>query len=312
MLKIHDSQGNSGTVDTVLFVPATGNSQIIKGKVLVGTEIINESTIKLVQINASGFPVSNMTTSVGTDGNYTLENVTDGNYYLLAYPKMNGMVASKFLPTYYTKSVYWPSATLLNLGQAQVQFDIQLESYTILKGGNLTINGQLLNSGKSLNPAKQEVLLLNNQNNPVRWTFTDMAGNYSFDSLPVGNYRVNPVISGLNSYASNVDLNENTSPAFVKMFISGQIITGNEQLHIASNQVKIFPNPAHDNLTVELNGSSEVYTAEIINTSGKILKTTRLTDGSNTIYISSFSAGLYLIRITDTKGKEYKQRFIKQ
>ena len=119
-------------------------------------------------------------------------------------------------------------------------------------------------------------------------------------------------MSGLTSYASSIDLNESTSPAFVKMYISGQIITGNEQFRIADNPFKIFPNPAHDNLTVELNGSSEVYKAEIINASGKTLKTTRLTDGSNTIYINSFSAGLYLIRITDTKGKEYKQRFIKQ
>ena len=312
MLQIHDSQGNSGTVDTVLFIPATGKNQIIKGKVLVGTEIINESFVKLVQINASGFPVSSMTVSPGTDGNFMLENITDGTYYLIAYPKINGMVASKFLPTYYTKSVYWPSATLIDLGEAQIQYDIQLEPYTILKGGNLTINGQLLNSGKSLNPSEQEILLLDNQNNPVRWTFTDEAGKYSFDSLPAGNYRVNPVMSGLTSYASNVDLNESTSPAFIKMTISGQIITGNEQLPIAVNPFQIFPNPAHDYVNVELSGSSEVYTAEIINTSGRTVKTTRLTNGTNTIYINSFSAGLYLIRITDTKGKEYKQRFIKQ
>lgn len=311
-LNIKDSKGNSGNADSVLFVPVTGKSSIIKGKILVGTETINDATIKLVQINASGFPVSSRTTSPAIGGNYVLENVPDGNYYLLAYPKIDGAVASKFLPTYYTKSVYWPSATMINLGQAQDQYDIQLEFYTILKGGNLSINGQLLNSGKSLIPAEQEVLLLDNQNNPVRWTFTDLAGNYSFDSLPAGNYRVNPVMSGLTSFPSLVDLNENTSPAFVKMYISGQIITGTSEKELAKNMFKIYPNPAHDILNIEMNGSSGAYPSEIISTSGRILKTARIIPGTNKIQISNLPSGLYLIRITDTNGSQCMQKFIKQ
>jgi hypothetical protein len=263
-------------------------------------------------MNASGFPVSSRTTSTGIDGNYTLENVPDGNYYLLTFPKINGTVASGFLPTYYTKSVYWPSATIINLGQALDQYDIQLEPYTISNGGTLIINGQLLNSGKSLNPAEQEVLLLDNQNNPIRWTCTDLAGNYSFDSLPAGYYRVNPVMSGLTSYPSYVDLNEDTSPAFVKMYISGQIITGKSEKEIEQNVFKIYPNPALDILNIEISASSGVYPAEIMNTSGKILKITRLIAGTNTIQISNLPSGLYLIRITSTKGCQYMQRFIKQ
>lgn len=312
VLNIKDSKGNSGNEDSVLFVPATGKSSIIKGKILVGTETINDATIKLVQVNASGFPVSNRTTSPGTDGIYSLENVPDGNFYLLAYPKINGTVASKFLPTYYLNSVYWPTAALINLGQAQNQYDIQLESYTILKGGTLTINGQLLNSGKSLNPAEQEILLLDNQNNPVRWTFSDMAGNYSFDSLPAGNYRVYPVMSGLTSRSSLVDLNKNTSPAFVRMYISGQTITGKSEKEQTYCPFKIFPNPAHDILNIDLNGSSETYQAEFINASGNVLKTARLTSGINTIPISNLPTGLYLIKISCLKGSQYTQRFIKQ
>jgi PKD repeat protein len=311
-LNINDSNGNSGTADSVLFVPVTGKSSILKGKMLVGTETINESTVKLVQIDASGIPVSNRTTSTGIDGNFTLENVPDGNYYLLAYPKINGPIATKFLPTYFTNSVYWPSATLINLGQAQDQYDIQLEPYTILNGGTLIINGQLLNSGKSLNPAKQEVLLLDNQNNPVRWTFSDLAGNYSFDSLPAGNYRVNPVMSGLTSYPSVVDLNENTSPAFVKMYISGQTITAKSAKEPADNLFKIYPNPAHDILNIDMNNSFVTYPAEIINTSGKILKTARLISGTNTIQISNLPTGLYLLKISGQIGSQYTQRFIKQ
>ena len=312
VLNLKDSNGNNGTADSVLFVPATGKSSIVKGKILVGTETINEATIKLVQINGSGFPVSNRTTSPATDGNYVLENVSDGNYYLLAYPKIDGTVASKFLPSYYINSVYWPSATLINLGQAQDQYDIQLESYSILKGGTFIINGQLLNGGKSLNPTEQEVLLLDNQNNPIRWTFTDMAGNYAFDSLPAGNYRVNPVVSGLTSYPSLVDLNEITSPASVKMYISGQTITGTSEKELTQNVFKLYPNPANDILNVEMNGLSGVCSTEIINTSGKILKTTRLIAGANTIQISNLLFGLYLIRITGSKGNQYLQRFIKQ
>ena len=136
--------------------------------------------------------------------------------------------------------------------------------------------------------------------------------NYSFDSLPAGNYRVNPVMSGLTSRSSLVDLNKNTSPAFVRMYISGQTITGKSEKEQTYYPFKIFPNPAHDILNIDLNGSSETYQAEFINASGNVLKTARLTSGINTIPISNLPTGLYLIKISCLKGSQYTQRVIKQ
>ena len=311
-LIVTNESGCSNFADSVLHVEPGAGSVTLTGRVIAGNDTLNNASIHLIQLDATGLPVSLLTTSPGSGNEFIFNNIPEGNYYLHATPEYNGPFASSFLPTFYLNSLYWQSATLITLGQPQNPYNIQLASYQIINGGTFIINGQIVNAGKSANPADQEVLLLDNQNNPVRWTITDANGNFSFDSLPAGTYGVNPVITGLTTYPYYVVLNENTNPAFVKMIISGLIITATDEHKTIKQLFKIYPNPANDIITIGNDGNPDVYQVEIISISGRLLKSQSLLSGNNSFDISDLPSGLYLVKITGNNGNVYQERIIKQ
>ena len=311
-LIVTNESGCSNFADSILNVEPGAGSVTLTGRVIAGNDTLNNANVHLIQLDATGLPVSLLTTSPGSDNEYIFNNIPEGNYYLHATPEYNGPFASSFLPTFYLNSLYWQSATLITLGQPENPYNIQLASYQIINGGTFIINGQIANAGKSINPADQEVFLLDNQNNPVRWTITDANGNFSFDSLPAGTYGVNPVITGLTTYPYYIVLNENTSPAFVKMIISGLIITANDEQKTIKQLFKIYPNPASEIITIETDGNSDSYQVEIISISGKLLYSQSLSNTNSTIDISDLPSGLYLVKITGNKGNVYQERIIKQ
>jgi PKD repeat protein len=302
-LIVTDVNGCSGTTDSILILPPGANNITLTGKVFAGSNTINDAVVRLIMIDSSGMPVSELKTFPGTNNEFVFQNIPEGNYYLHAYPFVNSPVAPSFLPTFYINSVFWQTATLINLGQAQNPYDIHLATYSILIGGTFVINGQLVNNGKSMNTAEQEVLLFDNQNNPIRWTITDSDGGFSFDSLPAGTYSVNPVLAGPTTYPFYVVLNENTSPVFVKMIISGQTITSIQKPVAAPDRCKVFPNPASESITI----SCDKVMKKIIisNSLGEILLEV---NNAATLYqadVSSFPSGIYFIRVI-TASEEFK------
>ncbi|MEI8047481.1 MAG: PKD domain-containing protein [Bacteroidota bacterium] len=302
-LVITDVNGCSGTTDSILIVPSGASNITLTGKVFAGSNTINDAVVRLIMIDSSGMPVSELKTFPGTNNEFVFQNIPEGNYYLHAYPFVNSPVAPSFLPTFYINSVFWQTATLINLGQAQNPYDIHLANYSILIGGTFVINGQLVNNGKSINTAEQEVLLLDNQNNPIRWTITDNNGGFSFDSLPAGTYSVNPVLAGLTTYPFYVVLNQNTSPVFVKMIISDQTITAIQKPVAAPGRCKVFPNPTSESITISCD---EVMKKIIISNSlGEILLEVNPATAMYQADVSSFPSGIYFIKVI-TSNEEFK------
>jgi hypothetical protein len=222
--------------------------------------------------------------------------VPEGNYYLHAIPFTNINDTISYLPTFYLNSVFWQTATIINLGTPQNPYDIHLVSFDMVDGGIYTINGQIVNSGKSLSVANQEVLLFDSQGNIVQFTFTDANGNFTFSSLPAGTYSINPVIPGLTTYPFYVVLNENTSPAYVRMVISGNTITSVEEQVSTGNACKAFPNPANESITI----TSELPANNILimNNQGKTM--VEANDPGKIFHLdtSHFPSGIYFIKVT--------------
>jgi len=249
-LEVSNAYGCSDMTDSVLYIPAGPVGNTLNGMVYAGNTAISEVTVQLVQVDNANFPLAVQSTIPGPDHSFVFENIPEGLYYLRAKPATGSSFASVYLPTFYENSVYWEDATLLNLGTAQNPYDIHLISYNIENNGNYIINGQLVSGDKSLSIADQVVLLLD-ENNTVRgWTLTDINGNFSFADLQAGTYGIYPEITGLTTYPYFVVLNEDTSPVFVQMVVSGQTITVGENPVSVNQGCRIFPNPANETLTV--------------------------------------------------------------
>jgi hypothetical protein len=91
------------------------------------------------------------------------------------------------------------------------------------------------------------------------------------------------------------------------------ITSGNENFEIL-NQIKIFPNPAFDKITIFLENQASISQIRILNIHGKEYLNDHLLYKSNIdLNISSFPAGLYFIQYFD-QNSEYigVSRFLKQ
>jgi surface protein len=73
---------------------------------------------------------------------------------------------------------------------------------------------------------------------------------------------------------------------------------------IIDNPLKLYPNPATNHITVQVNKSSEL---RIYSTSGVLVKKVMLQKGANTIVISELSAGVYFAKVNDQQVKLIKK-----
>jgi hypothetical protein len=76
------------------------------------------------------------------------------------------------------------------------------------------------------------------------------------------------------------------------------------------NNIKIFPNPAHDMITV-MNGKPIQTTVNIIDLNGKVVYSNELNAGSLHIDVSLFPPGVYMVKVTGYDNRILKKLVIK-
>lgn len=88
------------------------------------------------------------------------------------------------------------------------------------------------------------------------------------------------------------------------------IVANEEQ----QTQVAVYPNPAIDHFSIDLKGGfSESTHITLVDLSGRVLKTMALpANGQGNVDISSLTAGIYLVKIKDSKGNMQVKRLVKQ
>ncbi len=77
--------------------------------------------------------------------------------------------------------------------------------------------------------------------------------------------------------------------------------------------VRVFPNPATDNITIALMASSATgVTATISAITGQVITRQQLTGAVNTLPVAQYPAGMYYLQLTDANGMQWAQKIIKQ
>jgi hypothetical protein len=229
-------------------------------------------------------------------------------------PDSSNTSVFQFLPTFYGDVVFWDQATQIVLGAPQNPYNINLVSLDSIGGGNGFIGGQIIVGGKTMMAGGQEVLLLDETGTPVRVTYTDAQGNFSFASLPYGNYTVSPMITGTTTMPAQVNLNATNPTANVVMTISGHTITGISK-YGQNNQIEsIYPNPAVSNISVTIKAQGNVK-LRILDATGKTVYAQEQTVNQSgiliTLPVADLTSGLYFLVIQDENGNTSSKRFVK-
>jgi hypothetical protein len=175
------------------------------------------------------------------------------------------------------------------------------------------ITGGLTAGGKSINVGNQEILILDINNIPVKYLFSEADGTFSFAGLPYGEYKVYPVITGIKTYPVTVILSATNTSANVIMKISGQTVAGTGESEQNSLLENLYPNPASDEIAVTVK-SKGLIKFQIIDASGKtvLVKQESISIPGEIILISikELVPGIYILIIQDEKGNASKRRFI--
>jgi PKD repeat protein len=316
MLTSTDSTGCSSTyaAPVLVYPDSTYGNLMLNGQVKAGNNWLTQGVVTLFGSDQGGSYYAVQTVYIDSAGFYNFSNVSEGTYYILAYPQPDSLSGGQYLPTFYGDVVFWEQATPVYLGLPANPYNITLVSFDSIGGGDGIINGQITGGGKSMLTGGQEVLLLDSYGTPVRITYTDAMGYFSFGSLPFGDYKVNPVITGLTTQPALVILDATNPSANVIMTINGNTITGVSEAKQAGILAGLYPNPAVNEIsvTVKSNGAIKI---QIIDASGKIVfvhnETVSASGTLITIPLSGLTTGLYSLIVQDGKGNVSSKRFIK-
>ena len=80
-----------------------------------------------------------------------------------------------------------------------------------------------------------------------------------------------------------------------------------------ASAVKIYPNPAGNQIFISYNANFDALQLEITNLSGRLISTQKLINPESFIDLSAYQPGTYIFRLTDESGKQVAtQKVIKE
>jgi PKD repeat protein len=302
---------------------------MIYGTIASKTYSINKALVYLIKYNP------NDSTLTAVDSVYTMDssgyayyyfgNVPAGDYLIKAALTSASTNFSNCLPTYYGDVLFWNLATTVTLSNQNPYgyADIYMISGTN-PGGPGFIGGKTSKGANilALNPgdpiANVEILLLDQFDNPISYSYSKPTGDFGFNSLAYGTYKVYAEIPGKITSPATVTIDaQHPSVNSIKIVINEKSIKTSIQYHISnslSNVGNIYPNPVQEKLNLDVNMKKPAeMNVQIINNLGQVIKSTtaNLKSGRNTISVDTrnLPQGMYNLNIKSSDGANIFRNF---
>jgi hypothetical protein len=268
---------------------------------------------------------SNGTTTIL--GEFYFNAVKPAYYSVKATPGQS----SAYFPTYYHQqlltqgSIFWDSAFIIpfaDLAMAGVSI-INVE-FNLVPGNNPGgpgfISGSVLqgaNKAPGDGLAGLDVLLLDQQNQPITWTKTDAAGAYHFSNIPLTGLRVFPQFPGKKTTPKDVTLTASAPTASVDFEVSLSITPVEAGLAPAYGRSRVQPNPARESATLVLDAARPMqlrYT--LCSVQGQALRSAEMDahTGANSLNMSleALPAGLYFVHLYEGNQRVATHKLVKE
>lgn len=255
-------------------------------------------------------------------GSYDFGDVPAGEYLIKAALSPTSMGYADNLPTYYGNSLWWDEATTVSTPFSGAgYFNIVLVEGDNPGGpgfiGGLVTDGANFSSGQLPNRSGgplvgASIILLDEFDQPVTYTYTNENGEFEFPSLAWGTYKVVLEIPGHNQAHYLVTLGPD-NPAIhglnFEVTEAGILNVDGEEL---AASLSLFPVPAQGRLAVQFESKNQGEVQLFISDySGRILQKQQLDvqPGAQqfTLDISRLPAGIYTLGIRAKDGVNGKQ-----
>lgn len=306
-----------GCTDTFCLDVGIGSSGGFGGQVLAGGVGVDTGTVYLLNVVPTGnsnmggiVPVAS--TSIDTGGYYLFQNISVGNYLVQAHLDPASSFILSHFPTYYGDVLYWTQASFINVAQNSMpgQYDINLISTTPLNNGNGQVSGLIVpGSGIKSNTDIDNVLvvLLDEFDTPLLYTYSDVNGHFAFNDLPYGTYKLFAEIWDKEPMPATIILDDSNS------VVNNIIITVNEETVVTSviyldnvfigHISELYPNPTKDIVYMDIDMQQNAkLSISVVNIFGQEVwnETIHTHVGANRLQLNAgnWADGLYYVRLT--------------
>jgi PKD repeat protein len=293
------------SVTKPVYVTDTTSYHQVYGQVFAGNFPVTSGLVMIFSLDTTANTLPYFGVSpLDSNGVYYFTMVPDGNFYIQAIP----LESSGYLPTYFGNTIYWQYATLVMLGTPVNPYNISLVATEQMVGGPGSVSGQIgMGDVASVMLDKINMIIKNEQGNPIGYTHVTTDGDFGFASLAYGTYRLRPELPGAASDEITITLSAANPHAEVNMTYSGNSILGINDVSGLVEQVKVYPVPAKDNLYIDLIMKQSVTVKfELVNMLGTVIhsESKTLLSGKNNLRtsVSGLPAGFYSYRITSEEG----------
>jgi len=260
------------------------------------------------------------TSSFDTLGYYYFYEIPEGEYCIKVQPESTSEFYGKMMPTYFGNEVFWEMATHISHHQTNWEYDIHLIEGAEAGPGLCSVSGNIAYGDTITNsiilPAEGiDFYLLDEQGALLSSHYSDDNGNFSFETIENGVYSLTADVPGYKRKNKLIELNDdNPNVSNIEITIeNGDINMGVENVMVSMNNSlgKLYPNPASDNVKLEIEAVSKgLWSFEIYNTLGKIIQTQtfKLERGNSIVNLntSTLISGQYILLIKNagnTTGK---------
>lgn len=311
------TSGGSGSssISGIVLIPNTGT----------GTPASQAEVFLIVFDTANGGTLTAVdTTTVNPQGSFVFSNVAAGDYLIKAALLPASTNYSAYLPTYFASSLFWNAGTTLSVSANSVY----TTSIILIAGNNPGgpgFVGGLVSQGanKTFGPGDPlehvQVMVLDMNNNPVQYTYTNANGEFDFSNLAYGTYKIYIEEFGKTTTPWIVTLSAQT-PSIIDLHFeihSSTVALGaGQKPNLQTTDLSVFPVPVQDmaNLKFSLENSEEV-SIEILNLNGQQLSKLDKTFGPGNHQLAldfhELASGVYLVKFqagTEVQVKKIMKR----
>ena len=263
------------------------------------------------------------TTQFSNLGYFLFSKVVEGKYILKARLTKNSRHYKNYFPTYLTSNMRWGSSNTLELTDKSIfEANIHLLPTVDTLTGPASIKGFVVQATSEQglqSMSNAEVILFNDNMDPLTFSFSDQSGMFSFHGLPYGTY--NLIAESTGKYPAflriTLDQNHTDFDSIQLEALSHNPATVEELGNPFQTDIgPVFPNPAQDNINMVIRTTEpEHLNIAIFSLNGqKFISGDYLITGIRPVNISidSLPDGIYFLMVRTQDGKwRQVQKFVK-
>lgn len=290
----------------------------ISGQVNLGTPnlVADQAIVYLITYDPqTNMLVAVQATNVDSSGWYSFCQVPAGQYLIKAALTQNSAYYWNFLPTYYGNSLFWNYAAQVNVNANTSGVDIWLIAGAN-QGGPGFIGGDVTQgANKTEGPgdplAGVQVMLLDMNNYPVAYAYSNAQGHFEFDGVPYGTYQVWAEVAGLLTTPAIITISaqEPTIDNIEILVNETEVTTGINPLIEAAKLGfgNVFPNPSANEMFIQVSSEANLeLNFTIYDVAGRMADSrfVNISSGKTQVALqtATLAPGIYTLNIQSEDG----------